>query len=213
MKSAPAPPFEEMATAASGTCMGLARSAYLLDGPNDPLEKLGGVSGMPEGHEAAVGGDRQRPPRGDVTVRDERSALAVPAEPEGLQLADDLEGEGIVELGHVHVGRLEAGHRKGAPGGTPADEAVGEVRVVAAAHVPARERCGTTAPSSPRHHRGSRPGSTPGPARGRPGPGPGRRRLRRSSSSRGGDRDRRPCARRGCRLSYRGHARSRPLWG
>src|ERR1700686_521492 len=76
----------------------LARSADLLDGTDDPLEELGGVAGVTERHQTPVGGDRQRPARSDVAVGDERTALSVVAEPVRLELADDLEGERVVEL-------------------------------------------------------------------------------------------------------------------
>ena len=49
----------------------------------------------------------------DVPVLDERAALARWAEAEGLELPDDLEREGIVELGHVDIAGREAGHREG----------------------------------------------------------------------------------------------------
>ena len=40
-------------------------------------------------------------------------ALARFAESVRLELADDLEGERVVELGHVHVARPEPGHGEG----------------------------------------------------------------------------------------------------
>ena len=108
MKRAPEPPLEHSATSAPGTWQVCALAAELLHAADDPLELLGVDTGVAEGHGAAVGGDRERAPRGDVARLDERPALAHGAEAVGLQLADDLEGERVVELGYVDVGRPEA---------------------------------------------------------------------------------------------------------
>ena len=79
--------------------------AQLLDGPDDPLELLGVDPGMAERHGSAIGGDGEGAAGADVAVLDERATLTGRAEAEGLELPDDLEREGIVELGDVDVGR------------------------------------------------------------------------------------------------------------
>ena len=72
---------------------------------------LGRDAGVAERHQAAVGGHREPPAGRDAAVLHERAALSLGAEPERLELADDLERERVVELGHVHVIRTE---RRGA---------------------------------------------------------------------------------------------------
>ena len=76
---------------------------------DDPLEELHGAAAVAERHQAAVGRDRERAAGADAGRRSRsRAALARPAEPERLELADDLEGERVVELGDVDVGRARA---------------------------------------------------------------------------------------------------------
>src|SRR5208283_2318351 len=61
---------------------------------------------------------------GDVAVGDERSALSLATESECLQLTDDFEREGIVELQHVDVVAPQPGLLEGAVGRASADDAV-----------------------------------------------------------------------------------------
>src|ERR1700733_6130627 len=77
---------------------------------------------MAERHGPAVGGHRELRARPDVAVLDERAAFARWAEAEGLELPDDLEREGIVELGHIDIAGRETGHRKGRTGRAGAPE-------------------------------------------------------------------------------------------
>src|SRR5215218_852239 len=64
---------------------------------------------------------------GDVPVLDERAALAVGAETERLQLADDLEREGIVEFQDVDVVPVDSGVGERHVGGMPAHQTVGMI--------------------------------------------------------------------------------------
>lgn len=57
---------------------------------------------------------------GDVAIGDERSALAVAAEAECLELADDFEGERVVEFQHVDVITAQPGVAECALGCAPA---------------------------------------------------------------------------------------------
>src|SRR5207245_7337146 len=68
----------------------------------------------------------------------ERAALAGTAELERLELADDLEGERVVQLAHVDVAYGDARRRERAARGAPTDVAVGDARRVASREVPAR---------------------------------------------------------------------------
>src|SRR5207237_3208093 len=80
------------------------------------------------GHGGAVGGDRQPATGIDVAVFDKSSAVAVRAEAVRLELADDLEGERIVELGHVDVARAQPGGSKGVASGRATHIAGGHIR-------------------------------------------------------------------------------------
>ena len=104
MNRAPAPPLEHKATSAPGDLVGPARSLQLLGAPDHPLQQLDGAAAVAERHEAAVGRGRVPAAGADVAVHDEVAALARPAELEGLELADDLERERVVELAHVDIG-------------------------------------------------------------------------------------------------------------
>ena len=54
-----------------------------------------------------------RPPGPMFPSSTNSPALALAAEAERLELADDLEGERVVELADVDVGRSEPGHGEG----------------------------------------------------------------------------------------------------
>ncbi len=99
-------------------------AAQLLDGANRSLHHLRIGARVAEGHRSSVGGDRMAPVDGDVTVGNEWSTLAVAAESESFELADDLEGERIVEFQHVHVVRPHPGAAERALGRAPSDHAV-----------------------------------------------------------------------------------------
>src|SRR5262249_30567928 len=99
-----------------------AGAAELLDGLDHALAELGGA-GVAEGHQAAIGGDRTVAAEGDAAVHDEVAAFALAAEAEGLELADHLEGERIVELADIDVLGREAGHAEAALRGCAADPA------------------------------------------------------------------------------------------
>ena len=97
------------ATSAPATWRVRALAPQLLDAADDPLEQSGRRAAVAEGHEAAVGGDRIAAARPRWCRRARSAALALLAEPESLELADDLEGERVVELADIDVGRAEAG--------------------------------------------------------------------------------------------------------
>src|SRR6185436_14940396 len=56
--------------------------------------------------------DREPAARPDRAALDEGAALALAAEPEVLDLAEDGEGEAIVDLGDIDVSRSDPGHRE-----------------------------------------------------------------------------------------------------
>ena len=64
------------------------------------------------GQEPAVRVDREPAAQRNRSALDEGAPLALPAEPEVLDLAEDGEGEAIVDLGDVDVGRPDPGHRE-----------------------------------------------------------------------------------------------------
>src|SRR5262249_13567325 len=76
------------------------------------------------GQLAAQGVERQLAAERDAPAPvDERAGLAGPAEAQGLEPPDGLDGEPVVELGHVDVGRAQAGpgpHRRGGAVAHPA---------------------------------------------------------------------------------------------
>ena len=119
----------------------LARHALapqLLHRPDDTLQELDGRAAVAERHHAAVGRDRVAPADLDGAVHHEVAALPLGAEPVGLELADDLERERVVELAHVDVGRAEPGHPERVLRGAPADVAVDQVGAPVAAEVERR---------------------------------------------------------------------------
>ena len=119
---APDPPFEHNATSAPSTWLEAHVPRSCCGGPDDPLQLLrvdpGWLNDMVP--PSVVTGSSAPGP--DVAVLDERPAFAGPAEAERLELADDLERERVVELGHVDVAGREAGHGEGGPGRPGADE-------------------------------------------------------------------------------------------
>ncbi len=68
---------------------------------------------MHAGQAAAVGVDGQPPAGGDAATLHKRPALALGAEAQILQEQDGVDGERVVDLGHVHVFCLQPRHRKG----------------------------------------------------------------------------------------------------
>ena len=80
----------------------------LLRGCDRPLGHLG-HSGVAENHQPPVDHDGHGASDSDGAVEHEITALALAAEAEHLELADDLEGERIVELCDVDIGRAQTG--------------------------------------------------------------------------------------------------------
>src|SRR3974377_1295057 len=69
---------------------------------------------------------------GEGTVGDECTALAIAAESESLQLADDFKRERVVEFQHVHVGGPHSGVAERTLGRASADHAIDVAAVIAA---------------------------------------------------------------------------------
>ena len=109
---APAPPFEHRATSAPATWLEaqVPRSCSVARMTRCNCCAL--IAGVAERHGPAIGRHGEGAPRPDVAVLDEGPTLAGPAEAEGLELSDDLERERVVQLGHVDVGRCQAGAAK-----------------------------------------------------------------------------------------------------
>src|SRR5207248_2732416 len=87
-------------------------------------EELTARAAVAERHQAAVRRDREPAAGPDRAVHHEVATLAFTAEAERLELADDLEREGVVELAHVDVGRAETRHPEGILGGASPDPPV-----------------------------------------------------------------------------------------
>ena len=138
-------------------------------------------------------------PPGSITAVDhEVAALALGAEPERLELADDLERERVVELAHVDVVGPEPRHRPRGLDRAAPDRAVDEIGATVAAEVPRRrvlvrrpEVVGVAAEHPDRVLARGRGAMSAGRA-------PARSRPRPSSRSRGGGTGRRPSGCRGC---------------
>src|SRR6516165_4070037 len=99
-------------------------AAQLLDGSDGALHHLRIGARVAEGHGSSVRGDRMAAVDGDVAVGDEWSALAIAAESESLQLADDFEGERVIELQHVHVVAPQSGVAERTLGRPSADNTI-----------------------------------------------------------------------------------------
>jgi hypothetical protein len=69
-------------------------------------------AGVRAGQAAAIGVDGQPAAGRDRAVLDEASALALGAEAQVFQEQDGVDRERVVELQHVDVRRLQAGHRE-----------------------------------------------------------------------------------------------------
>ena len=92
------------AVAASATC----RCATLTTQLGDGLVHQAHAVGAPMGQLAAVGVDGRIPVEGDALAPvEEVLGLTDLAEAERLDPCQAVEGEPVVELGHVHVGRAE----------------------------------------------------------------------------------------------------------
>src|SRR5205085_11582919 len=97
--------------------------------PRYPLHHLHDRPGVAERHRAAVGDDREPAAHLDGAAHYELSTLALLAEAEGLELADDLEREGVVELARVDVLGRDARQPEAALGRPSAYVAVAVRRV------------------------------------------------------------------------------------
>src|SRR5215213_4295536 len=103
--------------------VGNAAALELVNSASHPLEQLWPAS-VAEGHEAPVGRHRELAGRTDAPVHDEVATFADLAEPEGLELTDDLEGERVVELADVDVGGLQTRRLERPPSGPAPEQAV-----------------------------------------------------------------------------------------
>ena len=138
VNNAPEPPLEHIATSAPSICVRRARAAQLLDAADHALQHLRRRAGVAVRHHAAVGGDRVLPARLDRAAHHEVATLALAAEPERLELADDLERERVVELAHVDVGGPQPGGAERVLRGAPPDGAVHQVGAPVATELPRR---------------------------------------------------------------------------
>ena len=138
VNNAPDPPLEHIATSAPVDLVGGARAAQLLDAADDALQQLHDAPRVAERHHPAVGGDGELPTGLDGAAHHEVAALALGAEPERLELADDLERERVVELAHVDVGRARGPPARNASSRRAGRRAVHEVGSPVAAEVPRR---------------------------------------------------------------------------
>ena len=111
VNNAPEPPLEHIATSAPAICVLAQVAAQLLDAADHALQHLARRAGVAVRHDPAVGGDRVLPAGLDGASHHEVAAFALAAEAEGLELADDLERERIVELADVDVGGPQARRR------------------------------------------------------------------------------------------------------
>src|SRR3974377_1864199 len=74
----------------------------------DDVEHTAGRTRMSVREKAAMGVARQLPVEIERTTCDGRSSLAPPEEPDGFQFDKKCDGEAVIDLGHVDVGRDHA---------------------------------------------------------------------------------------------------------
>jgi hypothetical protein len=111
-------------------------SLELLHTPDDALQHLDRAPGVAVREESAVGRRRELPARTDAAVHHEVGTLARLAKPESLELANNLEGEGVVELAHVDIARPKPCHGETPLRGASSDVTIGVI-LSGAAKVPA----------------------------------------------------------------------------